>query len=153
MYHSGFLLDVLNQHPVISRNEKTSSTYSSQGSSIVFWNHSLFTIYKNATSLIGDILKYVCFSLATVVVEVKCKGKMYVVIHRDIQLGVLYVKKRNVCMWQTDIFKRSSEALPVYACGAFRLETVEMISDLWSVCIHGLCAYILSVFAGCGALI
>lgn len=52
-----------------------------------------------------------------------------------------------------DILKRSSEALPVYACGALHLEMLEIISDLGSVCIHDLCVYRLSPFVGCGAFI
>lgn len=45
-----------------------------------------------------DVLKCVCFLLATVVMEVKYKSKMHVLIHRDIQLSVLYVEERNVPM-------------------------------------------------------
>lgn len=100
-----------------------------------------------------DVLKYVCFLLATVVMEVKYESKMYVLIHKDIQFSVLYVKKRNVRMWQTDIFKRCSEALPVYACGALHVEMLEIISDLGSLCIHDLRVYKLGVFVGCGAFI
>lgn len=41
LWHSGSPLDVLSEHPVISRRGKISLTFSSQGSSIVFGNHSL----------------------------------------------------------------------------------------------------------------